>query len=318
MSLSITILGSGSARPIAERHPAAQAITHGRDIYLVDCGEGAQMQMERAGLPLERIRAIFITHLHADHTLGLFGLIASLCMTPRTRPLLLFAHASLEPILRANLAFFIERMGFKVVFHALPDETSLSPTAKPIYETARLTVRTIPLTHRVPTQGFIFREKPFTPNIRPDILAEHGLTPPQILQLKAGETLDLGNGTKLLPQDALYHKRLPASYAYLSDTIYSPGVLPYIEGVELLYHEATYLDNLRDLAQTTGHSTALQAATIARDAGVKRLIIGHHSRRYLDLSPLLEESRAVFPNTELAQELKQFHVEPTATPESTN
>ncbi len=156
--------------------------------------------------------------------------------------------------------------------------------------------------------GFIFREKPSYPNIRPELIAAHGLTRAQIQQLKRNNPVRLSSGEILEPEEALFQKRPPSSYAYLSDTLYTPAVVPYLQGVSLLYHEATYLNELHDLAQTTGHSTAQEAALIAREAQVDRLIIGHHSRRYFDLNPLLEEARAVFPSTELATELRYFEV----------
>lgn len=314
MAFDIVILGCGSARPMAMRHPAAQALVTQRHIYLIDCGEGTQMQMARASLPLERIRAIFLTHLHADHLLGLFGVITSLSMSSRVKPLHIYAHPNLEPWLEFNIRFHVEHKRFPIQFHPIPPAEELTPQAPPIYQDKAIRVMGIPLDHRIPTTGFRFQEVATPPNIRQEVVKKYQLVPQQIYHLKQGHALSLANEKVLTPSKALYHKRYPASYAYLSDTRYCPSVLPYIEGIELLYHEATYCADLKELAHTTGHSTAQQAATIARDAKVCKLLVGHYSRRYTTLTPLLEEAQAVFPNTRLAMELDLHRVAHYATP----
>lgn len=294
----LVVLGSGSAKPTAHRAPSAQALCVGRKIYLIDCGEGTQMQLAKAALPMERVAVVFITHLHADHALGLFGLIASLSMSGRTSPLEIFAHADFKPILDTVVAFFVVHLNFEILFHPLPDAPG-----EVIYTDRQLSVSTIPLHHRVPTTGFKFQEHPIPPNVRKEFVEKYSLNRQQIATLKRGEDLQLESGESIRTADALYQRHLPRSFAYMSDTLYTSTAAQYVQDVDLLYHEATYMQDLLPLAKTTGHSTAQQAAQFALHAGVKRLIIGHYSARYTDLTPLLEEAKALFPNTILAREL---------------
>ncbi len=295
----LVILGSGSARPTAHRAPSAQALCIGRRIYLVDCGEATQMQLSKAAIPLERIAAVFVTHLHADHTLGLFGLLASLSMTGRTAPLAIYAHAPLEAMIAHIIELFIAHLNFEICFHALPDE----PGAE-IYSDSQISVTTIPLHHRIPTLGFKFAEHPLPPNIRPEIVARYQLSRHEIARLKAGEEVALtSEATILRPSEVLYQRRPPRAFAYMTDTLFTASAAPFVRGVDLLYHEATYTQDLLPLAKQTGHSTAQQAAEFARLAEVKRLVIGHYSARYHDLEPLLAEAQHIFPATVLAKEL---------------
>ena len=261
MPLDVVILGSGSAKPSATRCPSAHAVVHNRHLFLVDCGEGTQMQMCKCGLAIENVRAVFLTHLHADHVLGIFGLLASLSMSGRREDLDVYAHASFQPILEQNVRFFIVHMNFQVRFHAFDPEQNAC-----VYEDRHLTVSTIPLRHRVPTAGFLFQEKPFPPNIWPEAIARHRLGLAEIASLKAGRAASM------------------------------------VQGVDLLYHEATYMHELLPLARQTGHSTALQAGQFAALAHVGKLIIGHYSARYSNVHPLLAEARSAFPNVVLARE----------------
>ena len=299
----LVVLGSGSAKPTAFRVPSAQALCVGRKIYLIDCGEGTQMQLCKAALPMERVAVVFITHLHADHSLGLFGLIASLSMSGRTAPLEIFAHAALKPILDSVIAFFVVHLNFEIIFHPLP-ETS----GEVIYTDRQLSVSTIPLHHRIPTMGFKFQEHPIPPNIHQEVVEKYSLDRQQIATLKRGEDLLLDSGEYLRTTEALYQRRQPRSFAYMSDTLYTTTAARYVTDVDLLYHEATYRHDLLTLAKTTGHSTAQQAAQFAQLAGVKRLLIGHYSARYTDLTPLLEEAKAFFENTVLARELDVYQI----------
>lgn len=297
MGIDVTILGSGSARPTAHRLPSSHAVAHGRHLFLVDCGEGTQIQMCRCGLSYERVDAIFLTHLHADHTLGIFGLIASMSMTGRRMPLHVFAHPDLEAILQRGIDFFIAHQNFEIKFHPVQDQEP-----ELIYSNRRLTVTSIPLRHRIPTTGYLFQEKPFPRNIHKDAIETLGLTLAQIASLKRGESVELPDGRRFSSEELTYVKRQPASYAYLSDTLYSERAASFIKGVDLLYHEATYLHENLDLARQTGHSTARQAGQIAQIAEAQKLIIGHYSARYRDLHPLLQEAQEVFPSTVLAKE----------------
>ena len=293
---NLVVLGSGSAKPTALRAPSAQALCVGRKVFLIDCGEGT-------ALPMERVAAVFITHLHADHTLGIFGLIASLSMSGRTSPLEIFAHAAFKPILDSVIAFFVVHLNFEILFHALPDTPG-----EVIYMDRQLAVSTIPLNHRIPTLGFKFQEHALPPNIYQEIVDKYSLNKQQIATLKRGEDLLLENGVLIRKEEALYQRRMPRSFAYMSDTLYTTAAAHYIQGVDLLYHEATYMHELLPLAKTTGHSTALQAAQFAQFAGVKRLLLGHYSARYVDPKPLLEEAKGIFPNTSLARELDVYQI----------
>ncbi len=297
MALDITILGCGSAMPVASRHPAAQALRVGRHLFLIDCGEGVQRQLRRTKLPMEQLMAIFITHLHGDHVLGLVPLLSSLNMTSRTQPLRIYAHAELEPVLSASMELFVGPLRFPYIFCPLGRQGVAR-----IYEDRQLTVETVPLHHRVPCVGFVFREKPVLANIRRDVLLRYALDVGQIRMLKAGRDIVLSSGQVLRASEVLYQHRLPVSYAYLSDTRYSEAEAMMVKGVDLLYHEATFLDGEQLRARQTGHTTARQAGQFARLAGVGKLIIGHFSSRYPHLAPFLEQAQAEFPNTVLARE----------------
>lgn len=299
----LVVLGSGSAKPTALRAPSAQALCVGRKIYLVDCGEGTQMQLCKASLPLERVAAVFITHLHADHSLGIFGLIASLSMSGRTAPIEIFAHPDFKPILEAVIAFFVVHLNFEVIFHPLPQTPG-----DVIYTDRQLFVSTIPLHHRIPTVGFKFQEHERVPNIYPHVVEKYGLTRQQIAALKRGEDIQLDNGEFLRAADVLYHRYKPRTFAYMSDTLYTASALPFVKGVRLLYHEATYRHELLELAKATGHSTAQQAAQFAQLAEVEQLLIGHYSARYANPKPLIDEAKAIFPNTTLARELDRYQI----------
>ena len=303
MAFDVTILGSGSAKPTRTRCPSAHAVFHGDRLFLVDCGEGTQMQMARCSIAIERVHSIFLTHLHADHALGIFGLIASLSMSSRTAPLTVYAHGSFEPVFRQTVAFFVNRMSFELAFVPIDSEANVV-----IYEDNGITVTTVPLRHRVPTCGFIFREKPFPPNLKPGVVEEHHLSLAQIARLKEGQDIVLEDGELLSAGECLYQKRRPVSYAYLSDTLFTRRAIPMVEGVDLLYHEATYMADLLPLAKQTGHSTTLQAAEFAKSAGAGKLIVGHYSARYTDLAPLLGEVRSVFQNAVLAIEGQSHRV----------
>ena len=297
MPLDVVILGSGSAKPSATRCPSAHAVLHNRHLFLVDCGEGTQMQMCKCGLAIENVRAVFLTHLHADHVLGIFGLLASLSMSGRREDLDVYAHASFQPILEQNVRFFIVHMNFQVRFHAFDPEQNAC-----VYEDRHLAVSTIPLRHRVPTAGFLFHEKPFPPNIRPEAIVRHRLGLAEIASLKEGHDVERESGEVIYAREVLYQKRHPVAYAYLSDTLYSERAASMVQGVDLLYHEATYMHELLPLARQTGHSTALQAGQFAALAHVGKLIIGHYSARYSNVHPLLAEARSAFPNVVLARE----------------
>lgn len=251
----------------------------------------------------QRISNIFISHLHGDHFFGLFGLLSTMHLQHRTAPLHLFGPPGLAEILTTQFRYSHTQLSFKLTFHEL--DTTVH---EQIYEDKFITVHTLPMQHRVPCCGFLFREKPKLRHLLKDKLPAF-LTPAQLIRLKHGDDIYSENGELLVAnQEVTRDPNYSRSYAYCSDTKYKEDILPYIQHVDLLYHEATFLDELQHQAAYTMHSTAKQAATLALKAEVKRLLIGHFSVRYRDLNPLLLEAQAIFPNTQLALEGKTIQV----------
>jgi ribonuclease Z len=297
LTFQITILGSGSATPTLRSHPSAQVIEIGNEYYLMDCGEGTQYRLLEQHIRLGRLRGIFISHLHGDHYFGLFGLLTSLSLSQRTDPLHLTGPRGLSEVLTEVFRQSDTRLSFTIHFHEVDP---LLPGQ--VFETPRFTVSTLPLQHRVPSTGFLFREKPghrklIKEKLTSEIQYEHLKT------LKNGEDVYDSSGALLYAyQDYTIPPHKPRSYAYCSDTIYQPQLSTYIKDVDWLYHEATFREEHIERAAKTYHSTAHQAAKIALDARVGKLLIGHLSSRYTDPRPSLEEARALFPNTILAEE----------------
>lgn len=293
----IHILGCGSALPTTRHQATSQVLNIREKLFMIDCGEGTQVQLRRSRLRFSRLNHIFISHLHGDHCFGLIGLISTYAMLERTAQLHIYAHADLQRLLAPQLDYFCKGMTFEVVFHPFnPSERTV------IYEDRSVSVETIPLRHRLPTCGFLFREKPTSRHIRRDMIDFYQIPVYMINRIKNGEDYMLDDGT-CIPCDRL---TLPAdpprSYAYCSDTAYLPRIVEQIQGVDLLFHEATFASSEAVRARQTFHSTAEQAAKIALDAQVKKLLIGHFSARYETETVLLEEASAVFPNTVLAAE----------------
>lgn len=293
----IRILGCGSALPTTRHQATSQVLNIREKLFMIDCGEGTQVQLRRSRLRFSRLNHIFISHLHGDHCFGLIGLISTYAMLERTAQLHIYAHADLQRLLAPQLDYFCKGMTFEVVFHPFnPSERTV------IYEDRSVSVETIPLRHRLPTCGFLFREKPTSRHIRRDMIDFYQIPVYMINRIKNGEDYMLDDGT-CIPCDRL---TLPAdpprSYAYCSDTAYLPRIVEQIQGVDLLFHEATFASSEAVRARQTFHSTAEQAAKIALDAQVKKLVIGHFSARYETETVLLEEASAVFPNTVLAAE----------------
>ena len=264
---------------------------------MIDCGEGAQLQLRRSKLKFTRLNHIFISHLHGDHCFGLMGLISTFGLVGRTATLHIHCHADLERILTPQLEYFCKGMAYNVEFHLI------NPTkAEVVYEDRSVTVSSIPLRHRIPTCGFLFAEKPTPNHIIRDMIDFYKVPVFELNRIKNGEDYVLPDGT-VIPNNRLTTPPAPPrSYAYCSDTIYLPSVTEQIKGVDLLFHEATFAEDAAPRAKETFHTTASQAARIARDAEVKKLLIGHFSARYDDEQVLLDEARAVFPNTQLAKE----------------
>lgn len=304
MSFSVTILGSASAKPTASRHPSAQVVNVHEQYYLVDAGEGVQQQMFRLGINPLKLRGVFISHLHGDHVFGLFPLISTLGLYGRRTPLPIYAPAPFGEILACHLKYFDSELPYPVEWHQV-DTTKHAL----LFENRTLEVWSIPLRHRVPTAGFLFREKQPPLNIHKFKIAKYGLSIAQIAAAKRGEELTLDSG-KTIPNDEItFTPFAPRSYAYLSDTNFSAKAARLCSGVDLMYHEATYAAAERRSARERGHSTTADAANAALQANAGRLLIGHYSSRYTDETPLLEEARALFPQTYPATEGMTYTIE---------
>lgn len=297
MGLSVTILGSNSALPTSDRYPTAQIVNLSERFFLVDCGEGVQMQLRRNRINFSKINHIFLSHLHGDHVFGLMGLVSTFGLLGRRKSLTIHAHSDLESLLQPHLDYFCADLPYQIVFSHLNYD---APHV--IYEDKKVTVESFPLSHRIPTCGFLFKEKTKEPNIRKDAISRYQLTVPEIVAIKNRQTFIGEDGHPVPECELLNPSPKPLSYAFCSDTRYFRRIIPIIKGVTMLYHEATFLHELKDLAKRTGHTTAKQAATIARDAQVGKLLLGHFSSRYRDLDGFQLEAESVFESSVLVSD----------------
>ena len=290
------MLGTASAMPVVNRNQSAQALqVHGR-LFLVDCGEGVQNQMVRYRVPMMKLDSVFISHIHGDHVFGIFGLLSTLGMKGRRTPLNIFAPVGFGPILKFFLSYYGDGIAFEIRFTPLKMKAP-----EVILETKTAQVLAFPLNHGIETFGFLFREKEPMMNVRKEAIAEYGLTLTEIGALKRGEDVLRPEG--IIPNAAAAYKPFePRSYAYVSDTAPFPEEAVWLRGVTVLYHEATYLEELADQGALRHHSTTLQAASVARDAGAGRLLIGHYSSRTRESAPYEAECRKVFPATYAASD----------------
>ncbi len=304
MSFSVTILGCSSAKPTPSRHPSAQVVNIHEQYYLVDAGEGAQQQMIRHGINPLKLRAVFISHLHGDHVFGLFPLISTLGLYGRRTPLAVYAPTPFGEMLDHHMRYFDSGLPYEVEWHEV-DTTKHAL----LYENRTLEVWSVPLRHRVPTSGYLFREKEPALNVDKFQIAKHNLSIAQITAAKRGEDVMLDTGEMLANSILTYRPYAPRSYAYLSDTNFSAKAAGLCRGVDMMYHEATYAAAEQRSARDRGHSTTADAAKAALKAGAKRLIIGHYSSRYKDENLLVEEARALFPQSYPATEGETFRIE---------
>lgn len=299
----VHILGCGSALPTLHHNASAQVVEIRGKLFLVDCGEGTQVQLRRSRLRFTKISAVFITHLHGDHCFGLIGMLSTFGLLGRTARLAIYAPTALEDMLKQQMQLFCHDFDYEVDFHAV--DTSQQQV---IYEDRSLTVETIPLEHRMPCCGYLFREKPSLPHIRRDMIDFYQIPTSQINNIKAGADWTTPYG-EVVKNERLVEPADPTrSYAYCSDTRYIPTLHSRIKGVSTLYHESTYGEDNLLMAQKYYHSTARQAALVAREAGVGQLLLGHYSSRYEDEQVLLREAREVFENTHLTDENAVFDV----------
>ncbi len=303
MKFELTILGSSSATPIFERNPTSQLLNINEKYYLIDCGEGTQQQLMRFGLKAQRIDYIFISHLHGDHYLGLVGLLSSMHLNGRSKPIKVFGPPELKEILDMQFKFSMTALRFPLEFY--PTQAVKSDL---IFENTDVKVETIILNHRIPCTGFKFTLKRRLPKIRMDKVAELAIPVEHRQLIKKGFPYTDKDGNIHQAEELTSPADEPRSYAYCSDTLCDWTFIDQIRGVNLLYHESTFRHDMLARAEETYHTTAMQAGEIAKRAEVKQLLIGHFSARYRDLNPLLEEARLKFENVALALEGKTFEI----------
>jgi ribonuclease Z len=301
MKFEVTILGSSSATPIFHRNPTSQILNVNERLLMIDCGEGTQQQMLRFGIKYHKIDYIFISHLHGDHYFGLIGLISSMHLNGRKKPLYLYAPLEIKEILELQFKHSATVIKFPIEYYPIQNNTS-----EVILETNDVTVETIILNHRIPTTGFLFKEKQRLRKINKEVVENLAISEQYYAFIKKGMDFkdEAGNIHKAV--DLTTEADTPKSYAYCSDTVADGSYIKQLDGVDLLYHESTFMHDMVDRAKETFHTTSLEAATIAKDCVVKKLMIGHFSARYRDLSPLLMEAKEIFPETYLAIEGETF------------
>ncbi len=304
MSTYLTILGFNSAIPTINTAPTAQFLDMEERAFLIDCGEGTQVQLRKTKVRFSKINHIFISHLHGDHCFGLPGLIASFRLLGRDMPLHIYGPKGIEEMLETIFKLTETQRGFEVIYHELQSKNS-----EKIYEDARVEVFTIPLNHRIYCNGYLFKEKPKERHLNMAEISKYSeIETCDYHHIKAGRDFILKDGYVLKNEILTTDPSKSVSYAFCSDTRYTEKIIPIIEEVDVLYHEATFLQNLKEMADYTGHSTALEAARIARKANVGKLILGHFSNRYTDLSVFTDEAREVFPNTFLPKALEAVKI----------
>ena len=296
MAFKLTVLGCNSAIPTVERHPTAQLLNANERFFLIDCGEGTQVQLRKYQLSYQRINHVFISHLHGDHYFGLIGLISSMHLLGRNKDLHIYAHQELKVIIDLQLAASNTELNFPLFFHPIPDDNE-----QLLFEDEGISIRNILLNHSIKCSGFIFQEKKRERKILKAKIEEYNIPFEKYNAIKDGVDWMDENG-KIIVNTEITIENSPAhSYAFCSDTIYNEALIEKIKGVDLLYHEATFKKEFADRAKKTGHSTTFDAATIAKKSEVKNLLIGHFSQRYRNLDELLIETKQVFKNTYLAE-----------------
>lgn len=299
----IHILGCGSALPTLHHYASAQVVEMRGKQFMIDCGEGTQMQLRRSRIRFTKLSAVFITHLHGDHCFGLIGMISTFGLLGRTAKLDVYAPKELELMLQEQMRMFCHNFDYEVAFHAVDTRKQ-----QVVYEDRSLTVESIPLEHRMPCCGYLFKEKATLPHIRRDMIDFYQIPVSQINNIKAGSDWITAVGETVPNSKLVEAADQPRSYAYCSDTRYIPTLHERIRGVTALYHESTYGEDNLLMAEKYYHSTARQAALVARDAGAGKLLLGHYSSRYEDENVLLNEAKQVFENSFLCDEQMVFEL----------
>jgi ribonuclease Z len=290
--MKLTVLGSSSALPTSGRYPSAHVLNAHERLFLIDCGEGTQMQLRKCKIKFGKINNIFISHLHGDHIFGLYGLLSTFNLMGRENPVHLYAPENYDMMLNSHLRDFDINLNFKIEFTPLKSKDPIQ-----IYDDKYISVTSFPLKHRIEAFGFLFREKNADRNIIKEYIEKYKIPVVKIPAIKKGEDFVTGDGVIIKNEELTTSPPEPLSYAYCSDTMYFNRLAGFVKGVTLLYHEATFDKAMAALAKTVKHSTTIDAAKTALAADAKSLLIGHFSARYKDINPLVEEARSVFPNT---------------------
>ena len=305
MAFEVTILGYNSALPTVNSHPTAQLINVNERYLLIDCGEGTQVQLRKAKAKFGKIGHIFISHLHGDHVFGLIGFISSLQLLGKNTPLHIFGPAGIKDFIENQLRHTQARCSFELIFHELDFYDS-----RLIFEDKKVEIYNLPLDHRIYCNGYLIKEKPKLKTLNISAVEQF----PEIqtcdyLNLKQGKDFVMENG-EIIPNSILtFPAPKPLSYAFCSDTRFKKELAELIYEVDLMYHEATFGEEMKEMAVKTGHATAAEAATTAKNANAGKLVIGHFSNRYRSYEPLLQEAQAIFPNTVLPKNLEKIQVE---------
>ena len=315
MEFSFLTMGTASALPTANRYPSAHILTVRERLFLIDCGEGAQMQMRKCGVSFAKIDDIFISHLHGDHLFGLFGLLSTMAMSGRTGDLRIYAPGGFEKI----LSFFMEQFGEGIKYNIIFNPIKCKEPVQ-IYDSRQLEVFAFPLVHRGETYGFLFKEKAPQLNVHKHLIEPYKLSLYDIARLKEGndiirkatftddDGIEVEYEETLKNSDFTYLPYKPRSFAYCTDTLPFKRLAGWIKGVDMVYHDSTYTKEYEELAKTTFHSTSSAAACCAKEAGVGKLVLGHYSSRYKSLDKMLEEAQEIFPNSVLAKEGMKFEI----------
>jgi ribonuclease Z len=304
MKFELTILGSNSATPAFGRNQSSQVLNINETLYLIDCGEGTQLQLNKYGIKRNKIKYIFISHLHGDHYLGLMGLLSSMHLGGRKDEINIFGPPELEDLITLHLKYSQSELRFPLHFHFTQSEVESF-----LFQNDDVQVFSFPLNHRIPCTGFRFNEKEGLPRMNKEKIKDLEIPPIYFPLIKQGEHFRSSTGKVYRSEELTLPPRVIRSFAYCSDTLYSEAYFHAIRNVDLLYHEATFMQDMLNRATETHHSTAIQAAQVAKAVNAKKLIVGHFSARYRDLEPLLLESRYVFPETSLAIEGNRFSID---------
>ena len=299
--MNLTILGCYAATPRTITNPTSQLLEIRNRLFLIDCGEGTQVQLRKSKIKFSKINHIFISHLHGDHMYGLVGLISTFMLLNRKTDLHVYGPKGIKEIILLQLRFSNSFTGYNLYFHELT-----STVSEVVFEDEKVIVKTIPLKHRIYTNGFLFQEKVGDRKLNVDAVQNYAIDKCYYQKIKNGKDITLDDGT-IIPNDELTFDPIPTkSYAFCSDTMYDESIVPLIQNVDVLYHETTFLESEADKALKTMHSTAKEAATIALKANVKQLMLGHYSTRYENIALFKEEAETIFPNVLLADDGKTF------------